>query len=81
LTPIDPYTYEPIPGQEEANVDYVVEHGAAVRARDVSSLVYKLRLLIRNPERLQTMSRRASDISHPDAAMVVVGELTRWSET
>ena len=63
---------EPIPGQEEANADYVVEQGAAVRARSASSLIYKLELLIRNSETLKVMSRRASDISHPDAARIVV---------
>jgi processive 1,2-diacylglycerol beta-glucosyltransferase len=63
---------EPIPGQEEANADYVVEQGAAVRARSVSSLIYKLELLIGDSEKLKRMSRRASDISHPDAARIVV---------
>jgi processive 1,2-diacylglycerol beta-glucosyltransferase len=62
---------EPIPGQEEANADYVVEQGAAVRARSVSSLIYKLELLLGDLERLKGMSRRASDISHPDAARIV----------
>ena len=63
---------EPIPGQEEANADYVIEQGAAVRARSVSSLIYKLELLIGDSEKLKVMSRRASDISHPDAARTVV---------
>jgi len=67
---------EPIPGQEEANADYVVEQGAAVRARSVSSLIYKLELLIGDSGRLKMMSRRASEISHPDAAKTVV-EATR----
>ena len=63
---------EPIPGQEEANADYAVEQGAAVRARSASSLIYKLELLIRESEKLKVMSRRASEISHPDAARIVV---------
>jgi len=63
---------EPIPGQEEANADYVVEQGAALKARSVSSLIYKLELLIRAPEKLKEMSRRATEISHPDAATTVV---------
>lgn len=62
---------EPIPGQEEANADYMVEQGAAVRARSTSTLIYKLGLLIRDPRKLKDMSQRASDISHPDAAMKV----------
>jgi processive 1,2-diacylglycerol beta-glucosyltransferase len=63
---------EPIPGQEEANADYVVEQGAAVRARSVSSLIYKLELLIGDSEKLKAMCRRAWDISRPDAARTVV---------
>ena len=63
---------EPIPGQEEANADYVVEQGAAVRARSVSSLIYKLEVLIGDSKKLKGMSRRASDISLPDAARIVV---------
>jgi processive 1,2-diacylglycerol beta-glucosyltransferase len=63
---------EPIPGQEEANADYVVEKGAAVRARSVSSLIYKLELLIGDSEKLKAMSRKALDISHPNAARIVV---------
>jgi len=63
---------EPIPGQEEANADYVVEQGAALKARSVSSLIYKLELLIRAPDKRKEMSRRATEISHPDAATRVV---------
>ena len=66
---------EPIPGQEEANADYVVEQGAAVKARNVSSLVYKLQHLIKDPERLGAMSRRASEISHADAARRIVEQI------
>ena len=68
---------EPIPGQEEANADYVVEQGAAVRARSVSSLIYKLELLIRDSEKLKGMSGRASGISRPDAAETVVEAMRR----
>jgi processive 1,2-diacylglycerol beta-glucosyltransferase len=70
---------EPIPGQEEANADYMVEQGAGVKARSVSSLLYKLESLIANPEKLKEMARRASDISRPNAARAVV-EATRTIE-
>jgi len=68
---------EPIPGQEEANADYVVEQGAGLKARNVSSLIYKLQHLVKNPERLKAMSRRASDISHADAARRIVEDIVR----
>jgi processive 1,2-diacylglycerol beta-glucosyltransferase len=63
---------EPIPGQEEANADYVVEQGTALKARSVSSLIHKLELLIRAPDKRKEMSRKALDISHPNAARIVV---------
>ncbi len=68
---------EPIPGQEEANADYVVEHGAALKARNVSSLIYKLQRLLKGPERLRAMSRRALEISHPHAAGLIAAEIAR----
>jgi processive 1,2-diacylglycerol beta-glucosyltransferase len=71
---------EPIPGQEEANADYVVEQGAGLRARNVSALIYKLEHLIKDPKRLKAMSRRASDISRPGAARLIVEEIGRELE-
>lgn len=65
---------EPIPGQEEANADYIVEQGAGVKARNLPVLLYKLGLLIRNPEKLTDMSQRAKAISRPQAAQTIVDE-------
>ena len=62
---------EPIPGQEEANADYMVEQGAGVKARNLPVLLYKLALLVRNPAMRTNMSRRAKAISRPDAAKTV----------
>jgi hypothetical protein len=59
---------EPIPGQEEANADYFVEHGAGVKARSLPVLIYKLGQLVRDPERLADMSKRAKAISRAFAA-------------
>jgi processive 1,2-diacylglycerol beta-glucosyltransferase len=63
---------EPIPGQEEANADYLVEQGVAVKARNLPVLVSKLGLLIRSPDKLKAMSERAKAISYPFAAKTVV---------
>jgi len=62
---------EPIPGQEEANADYIVEQGAGVKARSLPALLHKLGLLVRNPERLADMSRRARAVSRPYAAKTI----------
>jgi processive 1,2-diacylglycerol beta-glucosyltransferase len=68
---------EPIPGQEEANADYIIEIGVGVKARNLPVLIYKLGLLIRDSERLRMMSRKARDISRPNSANVVVKETLR----
>ncbi|MGZ3591411.1 MAG: MGDG synthase family glycosyltransferase [Thermodesulfobacteriota bacterium] len=62
---------EPIPGQEEANADYLVELGAGVKARSLPVLLHKLGELIRDPGKRAEMSRRAKVISRPLAAKTV----------
>ncbi len=62
---------EPIPGQEEANADYLVEQGAGVKARNLPVLLHKLGGLVRNPGRLAEMSGRAKGISRPFAAKTI----------
>ena len=66
---------EPIPGQEEANADYIVEQGAGIKARNLPVLLYKLGLLIRNSEKLTDMSQRAKAISRPKAAKTIADEV------
>ena len=62
---------EPIPGQEEANADYLVEQGAGFKARNLPVLLHKLGLLVRSPENLGDMSKRAKAISRPYAARTI----------
>ena len=68
---------EPIPGQEEANADYLIEQGAGVKARNLPVLLCKLGLLLRNPGKLTDMSRRARAISCPYAAKTIAGEVIK----
>jgi processive 1,2-diacylglycerol beta-glucosyltransferase len=68
---------EPIPGQEEANADYLIEQGAGVKARNLPVLLHKLRLLLRNPGKLADMSRRARAISCPYAAKRIAEEVIK----
>ena len=63
---------DPIPGQEERNGDYLMERGAAQKAHDVVALDYKLRQLIREPERLATMRENMLAHARPDAAHQVL---------
>jgi processive 1,2-diacylglycerol beta-glucosyltransferase len=62
----------PIPGQEERNADYLLESGAAIKAVDGATFVFKLAGLLAEPARLPAMSAAAARISRPNAAADVV---------
>lgn len=57
----------PIPGQEEHNTDYLLEHGAALLAYDEVALEYKLKQLLAAPARLKRMARNAKHLGKPQA--------------
>lgn len=58
----------PIPGQEERNADYLLEHGAALKAVDAATLAWRLRCLLDDPARRRTMAQHARALGRPDAA-------------
>ncbi|MGO4326580.1 glycosyltransferase [Cupriavidus sp. 2TAF22] len=62
----------PIPGQEERNADYLLEQGAALKAVDLVSLEYRVRLLLAEPARLDAMRERARSLGQPAAARRVL---------
>ncbi|WP_454726149.1 MULTISPECIES: MGDG synthase family glycosyltransferase [Cupriavidus] len=62
----------PIPGQEERNADYLLEQGAALKAVDLVSLEYRVRLLLAEPARLARMRERARALGRPAAARCVL---------
>lgn len=57
-----------IPGQEEANVDYVVRSGAGIYTPAPEKAVAALRELIASPEALEQMRKAAWQLAHPQAA-------------
>jgi processive 1,2-diacylglycerol beta-glucosyltransferase len=62
----------PIPGQEERNADYLLESGAALKAHDEIGVEFKVRELLKHPERLKKMAENAKKIGKPDAAKRVL---------
>jgi processive 1,2-diacylglycerol beta-glucosyltransferase len=70
---LPPILLEPIPGQEEANAKYAVEHGAACCLPHKPG-VYKEALwdIISNPSRLDAMSAAAAGAGKPKAALEIV---------
>ena len=70
----------PIPGQEEHNANYLLEHGAALKASSLSTLEYRVRHLLALPEQLQAMADRARALGRPHAAMQVLETVLVHSE-
>jgi processive 1,2-diacylglycerol beta-glucosyltransferase len=61
----------PIPGQEEKNAMFVLEHGAGVWCDNLHTLAYKVRMVLEEPGRLETMRKNALRLGRPDAAAIV----------
>ena len=64
-----------IPGQEEDNVTYLVNQGAAVKAKTFSGIVMLVNDLIDHPEKIEQMKRKAQALGRPQAASAVVDYL------
>ncbi|HTH49568.1 MAG TPA: glycosyltransferase [Candidatus Limnocylindria bacterium] len=60
----------PIPGQEEANSDFLLEHGAAVKLNRVEDLPFKLGQLL-GDARLTALTKGAKALGQPEAAEAV----------
>ncbi len=58
----------PIPGQEERNADFLLENGAAMKAYDGAGLEFRVRNLLKNPDRIEEMRKHARALGKPDAA-------------
>ncbi|HEV8721280.1 MAG TPA: glycosyltransferase [Candidatus Binatia bacterium] len=65
----------PIPGQEERNADYLMEHGIAVKAQDMVALEFKIGQLVKEPERLKHMRQNMRGLGRPDAAHAVLSRV------
>ena len=64
-----------IPGQEERNSDHLLEEGIAVKCNDLTTLAYKLDLLLNDPNRLALMKANALRFSRPNASQTIVRTL------
>ncbi len=63
--------FNPVPGQELFNVDFLVNYGAGLQARDEGDVVEKVRFLSTHPDRLQQMAANAGQLGKPAAAATV----------
>jgi processive 1,2-diacylglycerol beta-glucosyltransferase len=64
--------FNPIPGQEERNADYLLENGVALRAHSAAHLVYKVRRLLTDSALLARMKSATRQVARPRAAFDIV---------
>jgi processive 1,2-diacylglycerol beta-glucosyltransferase len=62
----------PIPGQEDRNANFLLEHGAALKAFDLPTLEYRIRYLMAHPSKLEDMRAKAMALGRPHAAAQVL---------
>ncbi len=58
----------PVPGQEDRNSDWLLEHGAAIKAQSLTALSYKLGDLLQDHRHLTKLKEAARAQGRPDAA-------------
>ncbi|MBI3962345.1 MAG: glycosyltransferase [Deinococcus sp.] len=68
------FVLNPIPGQEAANSDFLLEHGAAAKANRVEDLPFRLEKLLGAPK-LAEMARAAKSLGKPQAAVDICREV------
>jgi processive 1,2-diacylglycerol beta-glucosyltransferase len=68
------FILNPIPGQEAANSDFLLEHGAATKVNRVEDLPYRIEQLLGSPK-LVEMARAAKKLGHPKAAETICREV------
>jgi len=61
----------PTPGQEDRNADYLLEGGAAWKARTPEALRWKVQRWWREPNCLERLSRSAHALGRPEAAELI----------
>lgn len=66
----------PIPGQEEANSDFLLEKGAAAKANRLEDVPYKIGELL-GSRKLAQMARAAKSLGRPNAAEAICQEVMR----
>jgi processive 1,2-diacylglycerol beta-glucosyltransferase len=68
------FILNPIPGQEAANSDFLLEHGAAAKANRVEDLPYRIGQLL-GSKKLAEMGKAAKALGRADAAQTICREV------
>ena len=64
--------FAPIPGQEERNCDYLLEHGAALKAKDLATLEYKIAQILSDQALYEWLRESALRLARPHAARQIL---------
>lgn len=67
--------YKPIPGQEEANTQYLIQHGVAVRADSLEEVKGYLTAFIKDARQLRLMRQNALALAQPQAAKSIAATI------
>jgi len=70
------FILNPIPGQEAANSDFLLERGAAAKVNRVEDLPYRIEQLL-GTKKLAEMARAAKDLGRPGAAREICNQVLR----
>jgi processive 1,2-diacylglycerol beta-glucosyltransferase len=70
------FILNPIPGQEAANSDFLLERGAAMKVNRVEDLPYRIEKLLGAPK-LAEMEKAAAALGRPGAAKAICQEVVR----
>lgn len=68
------FILNPIPGQEAANSDFLLEHGAAAKANRVEDLPYRVEQLL-GSKKLSEMGKMAKSLARANAAQAICREV------
>jgi processive 1,2-diacylglycerol beta-glucosyltransferase len=69
------FILNPIPGQEAANSDFLLENGAAAKVNRVEDLPYRIDQLLSDDRKLNEMARAAKRLGRPKAARDICAEV------
>ncbi len=70
------FILNPIPGQEAANSDFLLEHGAAAKVNRVEDLPYRIEQLL-GSKKLVEMAKAARSLGRPQSAVAVCQEVLK----
>jgi processive 1,2-diacylglycerol beta-glucosyltransferase len=73
------FILNPIPGQEAANSDFLLERGAALKVNRVEDLPFRVAQLL-SGKKLPQLSRAAKSLGRPNAALEICREVLKRTE-